>query len=120
MARIDPTATRVTFGSMDPKEDKRKERSSRTASKGKLTLSVSPEHVAMLRKAGARRGRSITELVEELAMDLDRTTQGTGKVLWADRMNGKAEQAFTASDYERTDLLGALLRKHLPRQRLKE
>jgi hypothetical protein len=44
----------------------------RSKVKSKLTLSVDPKYVYMLRKAGARRGRSITELVEELAIELDK------------------------------------------------
>lgn len=86
----------------------------KSASKAKLTLSVRPKYVAMLRRASARRGKSITELVEEIAEQMD--AQST-KELWADRMNGVAADAFTEADYERHDLLGALLRKHLPRNR---
>lgn len=39
--------------------------------KTKLTLSIDRRKVAMLRKASARRGTSISELVEELAERLD-------------------------------------------------
>jgi hypothetical protein len=81
---------------------------------GKLTLSVGPKYVAMLRKASARKGRSITELVKDLAVQLDQAGNEGDKELWADRMNGKGADAFSAMDYERKDLLGALLRKHLP------
>lgn len=86
------------------------------ARKAKLTLSVRPKYVAMLRKASARRGKSITELVEDIAQQLD-SEEGVTKKLWADRMNGRLEGAFSDADYERNDLLGALLRKHLPRKR---
>lgn len=86
----------------------------KSASRAKLTLSVRPKYVAMLRRASARRGKSITELVEEIAEQMD--AQST-KELWADRMNGVAADAFTEAHYERHDLLGALLRKHLPRNR---
>lgn len=97
--------------SNDPKRkrEKRKE-------KGKLTLSVAPEYVAMLRKVSARRGRSISDLVEDLALDLDSMPEST-KMLWADQVNGMGENAFSDKDYKRTDLLGALLRKHLPRKK---
>lgn len=44
----------------------------RTSTKTKLTLSVRLKYVAMQRKAGARRGRSISDLVEELAETLDK------------------------------------------------
>jgi hypothetical protein len=83
--------------------------------KAKLTLSVCPKYVAMLRRASARRGKSITELVEEMAEQADAAT--STKELWADRMNGIAADGFTDADHERHDLLGALLRKHLPRKR---
>ncbi|MCC6541124.1 MAG: hypothetical protein IT225_02780 [Flavobacteriales bacterium] len=86
-------------------------------SKSKLTLSVRPKYVAMLRRASARRGQSITELVEEIARQLETDTASTSKELWADRMNGRFAGGFTDADYQRTDLLGALLRKHLPKNR---
>lgn len=89
----------------------------RKAAKAKLTLSVRPKYVAMLRRASARRGKSITELVEEMAEQADAAAMTSTKQLWADRMNGIAADAFTDADYERHDLLGALLRKHLPRKR---
>ncbi len=82
--------------------------------KSKLTLSVRPKYVAMLRRASARSGKSITELVEDVAEQLDARAQSSTKELWADRMNGRFAGGFTDEDYKRTDLLGALLRKHLP------
>ncbi len=84
----------------------------KSTSKAKLTLSVRPKYVAMLRRASIRRGKSITELVEEIAEQMD--VQST-KTLWVDRMNGRLEGGFRDADYERNDLLGALLRKHVPR-----
>lgn len=84
--------------------------------KPKLTLSVRPRYVAMLRRASARSGKSITELVEEAAEQLDLRSQGSSKELWADRMNGRFAGGFTDADFERTDLLGSLLRKHVPRK----
>lgn len=85
--------------------------------KGKLTLSVGPKYVAMLRKAGARRGRSITELVKDLAVALDAAGPDgdPGKTLWVDRVNRRFAGCFRDKDYDRDDLVGALLRKHLPR-----
>lgn len=81
--------------------------------KSKLTLSVRPRYVAMLRRASARRGQSITELVEEAARGME-AEEMTGKRLWADEVrNHKA--SFTDAEYNRTDLLGALLRKHMPK-----
>ncbi len=71
----------------------------------------------MLRKASARKGRSITELVKDLAVQLDQAENEGDKELWADRVNGKGANAFSASDYQRKDLLGALLRKHLPMEK---
>ena len=94
----------------------KRERSGSAKAKSKLTLSVEPEYVAMLRRASARRGRSITELVQELALRLEKEA-AEGKELWADRTNGMLAGAFRDEDYERQDLLGALLRKHLPKER---
>lgn len=39
--------------------------------KSKLTLSIDRRKVAMLRKASARKGSSISELVEQMAQQLD-------------------------------------------------
>jgi hypothetical protein len=91
----------------------KREKPAKAKPNSKLTLSVEPEYVAMLRRASARRGRSITELVQELALRLDKEAE-EGKELWADRTNGMLAGAFREEDYERQDLLGALLRKHLP------
>lgn len=81
--------------------------------KSKLTLSVRPIYVSMLRRASARRGRSITELVEHIAEQME-AEDSTAKQLWADRMNGIATDAFSEADYQRLDMIGGLLRKHLP------
>lgn len=110
-ARTTLDTARTTFELMERRTGARK-----TTRKAKLTLSVRPEYVAMLRSASARRGKSITELVEDIAQQLD-SEEGTTKTLWADRMNGIAAGAFTDEHYERNDLLGALLRKHLPRRK---
>lgn len=55
------------------------------AAKPKLMLSVRPRYVAMLRRASVRRGKTITEVVEEMAEELEEKS-GSSKPLWADRM----------------------------------
>lgn len=91
-------------------------RSKKTSiAKSKLTLSVRPKYVSMLRRASARRGQSITELVEQIAEQIE-AEDASAKQLWADRMNGIAADAFSEADYQRLDMIGGLLRKHLPSQ----
>ncbi|MBS1945417.1 MAG: hypothetical protein JST98_09540 [Bacteroidetes bacterium] len=68
----------------------------------------------MLRRASARSGKSITELVEDAAQQME-AEETTGKRLWADEVRNH-NASFTDADYKRTDLLGALLRKHLPKR----
>lgn len=87
----------------------------RNSPKTKLTLSVRRKYVAMLRKAGARRGRSVSDLVEELAETLDKQ-QDTSEELsdFVKRFTGLLadvpKTAWTADDR-----MGELLRKHAPR-----
>ena len=94
---------------------KRKATTREAGSKPELTIRVRPKYVAMLRKASAQRGRTITELVEEMAEQLNES--GTTKELWADRMNGRFAGGFTDADYQRNDMLGALLRKNVSRKK---
>lgn len=87
----------------------------RTSTRSKLTLSVRSKYVAMLRKASARRGRSITELVEELAETLDKE-KGEPEELsdFVKRYSGILSdikpEAWLANDRE-----GGILQKHAPR-----
>jgi hypothetical protein len=84
--------------------------------KSKLTLSVAPKYVAMLRRASARKGRSITELVEELAVDLEREQNGTEELSdYVKRNMGILAGKVKPEDWDRDDRVGYLLRKHVPR-----
>ena len=68
---------------MSAEQDRSKKVRGRRA---KLTLSVEPKYVAMLRKAGARSGRSISELVTELALRLEQEAGGSNKgAEWLER-----------------------------------
>ena len=89
----------------------------RTETKGKLTLSVRKRHIAMLRRASARRGRSITELVEELAESLDKEKQRPEELSdFVKRNRGTAVGRLKPQDWESEDMLGDILRKHVPRK----
>lgn len=104
---------------MEPKARRKKAataaKKSRTA-KSKLTLSVAPKYVAMLRRASARKGRSITELVEELAVDLEREQNGTEELSdYVKRNMGILAGKVKPEDWDRDDRVGYLLRKHVPR-----
>lgn len=89
----------------------------RTKTKSKLTLSVDRKHVAMLRRASARRGRSITELVEELAESLDKEKEKPEELSdFVKRNQGTAVGRLKAADWDRDDMLGDILRKHVPRK----
>ncbi|MDX9750704.1 MAG: hypothetical protein RBT71_06450 [Flavobacteriales bacterium] len=88
--------------------------------KENLTISVDR---AAKRKAEAYKKRTgmtlgqIFELGVSYAVSMGATQDASSKVLWADREVGVAADAFKPSDHERNDMLGALLRKHLPRKR---
>lgn len=85
--------------------------------KKKLTLSIKPSRIAMLRKASARQSTSISELVEEFAKRVDeQPPEGIPGILkwkgfWADRI--------AAKEFEADDRGGAELRKTEAYQRLK-
>lgn len=80
----------------------------------KLTLTPSVDHVAMAKRASRRRGKSITKMFEEFVETLD-TEVMAGKQLWVDEVRNH-NAGFTDADYGRADLLGALLRKHMPKR----
>lgn len=89
----------------------------RTDTKSKLTLSVRKGHIAMLRRASARRGRSITELVEDLAESLDKEKEQPEELSdYVKRNRGIAVGRLKPADWERDDMLGDILRKHVPRK----
>lgn len=88
-----------------------------TDTKSKLTLSVRKRHIAMLRRASARRGRSITQLVEELAESLDKDQDKPEELSdfvkrYSGFLSGIKPEAWDANDR-----MGELLRKHAPRPR---
>jgi hypothetical protein len=84
--------------------------------RSKLTLSVRPEYVAMLRKASARKGRSISELVEELAEKLEASEPVSGEMSdFVKRNLGILADKVKPEDWERDDRFGDILRKHVPR-----
>ena len=84
----------------------------RATGKSKLTFSVRREYVAMLRKASARRGSSITELVGEFARQLDNDGQPGELSDYVKRYMGVLAKKVKPKDWERDDRVGDILRKH--------
>lgn len=70
----------------------------------------------MLRRASARRGKSITELVGEQAEREERDiSSGTDPGdAWFKRNLGLLAKKVKPSDWKRNDRMGDLLRKHAP------
>jgi hypothetical protein len=91
--------------------------------KTKLTLSIDRRKVAMLRKASARKGKSISELVENLADQLDAqksdepsVVEEPGILKWA----GYLADKLTPEDFEEDSRGGAELRKTLYYERMQK
>jgi len=91
--------------------------------KTKLTLSIDRRKVAMLRKASARKGKSISELVENLAEQLDEqkneeptVVAEPGILKWA----GYLADKLTPEDFEEDSRGGAELRKTLYYERMQK
>jgi hypothetical protein len=91
--------------------------------KTKLTLSIDRRKVAMLRKASARKGKSISELVENLADQLDAqkdeeptVVAEPGILKWA----GYLADKLTPEDFEEDSRGGAELRKTLYYERMQK
>ncbi len=83
--------------------------------KSKLTLSVRTKYVAMLRRASARKGKSITEMVEEFAEREEREAQGEDAGdAWIKRNLGVLAKKVKPADWERDDRMGDILRKQAP------
>lgn len=91
--------------------------------KVKLTLSVGKKYIAMLHRASARRGCSISQLVEELAERLDKERDmadddaaqpapGLGTA-WVAENKGMLTGKLKKADYERDDMTGYALRKYV-------
>jgi len=84
--------------------------------KSKLTLSVDPKYVFMLRRASARRGRSITELVEDMAMELDKDDQKEEELSdFVKRNMGVLAGKVKPEEWDRNDRVGDILRKYVKR-----
>lgn len=85
-------------------------------SKSKLTLSVDPKYVFMLRRASARRGRSITELVEEMAVELDKGDEKEEELSdFVKRNMGVLTDKVKPGEWDRDDRVGDILRKYVKR-----
>jgi len=101
---------------MEPKPRKTAKATKNRPAKSKLTLSVAPKYVAMLRRASARKGRSITELVEEMAVEMDRERQDKEELSdYVKRNMGVLVGKVKPEDWDRDDRVGHLLRKHAPK-----
>ena len=87
--------------------------------KRKLTLSLKPSRIAMLRKASARRNKSISEMVEDMAENADDEVldEGASNISkWA----GYLAERIKPSDLEADDRYGAELRKTEAYERMQE
>ena len=78
--------------------------------KRKLTLTVNDRSIALLRKAGARRAKSISAMVEELAEQLAKEDSAN---TWSRRNEGILADKITAKRMKGDNRLGHLLRKYL-------
>ncbi len=92
--------------------------------KTKLTLSIDRRQVAKLRKASARKGKSISELVENLADQLDdqkndepAVVAEPGILKWAGYL---ADIGLSPEDFEEDSRGGAELRKTLYYERMQK
>jgi hypothetical protein len=91
--------------------------------KTKLTLSIDRRKVAKLRRASARKGKSISELVENLADQLD-AQKGDEPSVVAEpgiaKWFGSLADILTPEDFEEDSRGGAELRKTEAYERLKK
>jgi hypothetical protein len=89
--------------------------------KTKLALSIDRRKVAMLRKASARKGKSISELVENLADKSDEqpTPEGEGEANIL-KWRGFWAKHVTEADFEADDRAGAELRKTKAYERMQK
>ena len=87
--------------------------------KRKLTLSLRPSRIAMLRKASARRNKSISEMVEDMAENADKEVldEGASNISkWA----GYLAERIKPSEFEADDRYGAELRKTETYERMRK
>jgi len=91
--------------------------------KTKLTLSIDRRKVAKLRRASARKGKSISELVENLADQLD-AQKGDDPSVVAEpgitKWFGSLADILTPEDFEEDSRGGAELRKTEYYERMKK
>lgn len=89
----------------------------RRTMKTKLTLSIERSKVALLRRASARKGASISELVENMAGQEDgQPVPGPANIL---KWKGYWAKHIDAKEFEADDRGGAELRKTVAYKRLK-
>ncbi len=91
--------------------------------KTKLTLSIDRRKVAKLRKASARKGKSISELVENLADQLDEQKGDDPSVVAEPgiaKWFGSLADILTPEDFEADSRGGAELRKTEYYERMKK
>lgn len=91
--------------------------------KTKLTLSIDKRKVAKLRRASARKGKSISQLVEDLADQLDEQKDaGPGVVAEPGirKWIGSLAEILTPEDFEEDSRGGAELRKTLYYERMQK
>lgn len=86
--------------------------------KTKLTLSIDPRKVAKLRKASARKGKSISELVEHMADQADDQPAPAGEASIL-KWRGFWAEHVTQADFEADDRAGSELRKTKAYERFK-
>jgi hypothetical protein len=91
--------------------------------KTKLTLSIDRRKLSMLRKASARKGKSISELVEQLADRLDEQKNEGPSVVAEPGITkwfGYLADKLTPEDFEEDSRGGAELRKTLYYERMQK
>lgn len=91
--------------------------------KTKVTLSLNKKTVAMLRKAGARKAKPMSAIVDELVEELDRkdAAQKDDDLAWLDEMgtwlNGKITQKDLQEDPRLAYAYGYKGKMHLPKKK---
>ncbi|MBK8582603.1 MAG: hypothetical protein IPL86_12490 [Flavobacteriales bacterium] len=69
--------------------------------KKKVTLSLKPQTVAMLRKAGARRAKPMSAIVDELMEELEKKEKAKeDDFAWLEEMGTWLSGKFTKKDFE--------------------
>ena len=69
--------------------------------KTKITLSVNKRTVALLRKAGARKAKPMSAIIDDLVEDMDRKEAATGDNMeWLDEMGTWLSGKFSEKDFQ--------------------